>query len=108
MDVAHLLNTTVTSQRRQTVPDGRGGQTTSWVDRDDRPARVSQPNGAETVVGDAGEVRVTGYVYLLPDDDTERGDLLGHNGRTLEVIEVVEPSVSSYRRATCTDAQVAP
>lgn len=106
MSVASLLNTTVDITRRTSTSDGRGGQTATWSTVGTIPARVSQPTSTtDVLLGDQDVMHIVGIVYLEPGADVRRNDRIAHDGRVLEVRDVIEPSVGVYLRATCRDIQ---
>jgi len=103
----HLLNTTVSVERREAATDdGIGGQTSEWVIVGVLPARISQPTDDEMRVALAEDRRLTHRVYFAPGADVWRGDqIVTAEGVVLFVTAVVEPSEPAYLRAMCAATQ---
>jgi len=106
--VAHLLVHTVTVHRRQVAGDGMGGQSVEWVTVGTVQARVSLPTVgsiAEIVAAAQANSRAPFFVYLAPDADVRRGDLLDDGERLLWVEAVTWPSIRAYQRAEAREYQ---
>ncbi|WP_017599201.1 phage head closure protein [Nocardiopsis lucentensis] len=99
--IGHLLNVEVTLWRRTTVPDGSGGQTTTWVEIGPVRCRISQPSVAERVAARQVGADHTQPIYLAPGTDVHRGDELRRAGQTWRVVAAVVPSEDVYLRADC-------
>jgi len=108
-NIARLLNTTATVNRRRVTEDELGGEEVTWVTVGTVPARVSGPTGAlsDTLTARQSGGRAPYFVYLLPGADVHRGDVLDVAGRPLLWVDTVgEPSErSAYRRAECVEHQ---
>lgn len=105
--VGPLLNNQVTVWRSVTSSDGGGGQDTAWVQQATERARLSQPTARERQAAHQAGAELTHTVYLHPGADVRRADeLRTADGRVLEVIGVLEPSMpGTYLRADCTARQ---
>lgn len=99
--IGHLLNQTRTVWRRAMVPDGSGGQATTWVEVGPVRCRISQASAAERVAARQAGSDHTQPIYLRPGSDVQRGDELRGGGQTWRVVSEVVPSEVVYLRADC-------
>ncbi|MEV1006127.1 phage head closure protein [Streptomyces sp. NPDC049881] len=97
--VGHLLNRTLAVWRVTTVPDGAGGQATSWTQAGTVAAKVDQPSARERMLAQQAGSEHTHNVYLLPTADVRRGDELRDGAERYRVLAVISPSTPIYRRA---------
>lgn len=100
--IGHLLNRPLQVRRPTTVPDGAGGQTTTWVlQADEVRAKVDQPSASERMLAAQTGSEHTHNIYLLTSADVRRGDQLCDpgSGETWRVMHVVTPSSPRYRKA---------
>lgn len=105
--IDHLLNRRLDVYRRQSAPDGSGGESSVRAKVATVRARVSQPRASERILAEQAGARFDHYVYLSPRADVRRGDQLRDAGADpdsspyFDVEAVVEPSDPRYRRAQC-------
>ncbi|MFD6421710.1 phage head closure protein [Streptomyces sp. NPDC060198] len=99
--IGRWLNRTLQVWRETTVPDGAGGQTSTWVLQASVGAKVDQASASAVTIAQQSGARLTHSVYVLPTADVQRRDELRADGRTYRVIAEVEPSGPRYRRADC-------
>lgn len=60
-----FMNRTITFQQRVDVPDGRGGNATTWAAVATVPAAIATPKpGQDVIVGEALQSRVTHQVFI--------------------------------------------
>lgn len=99
----HELPERLTHQRRQTVPDDLGGESSQLVELGTVPAKVSQPAAAEQLEAEQAGSTMTMIVHMMPDADVRRGDTLVRvDGELLRVKYTIHPSQrDAYLRADC-------
>jgi hypothetical protein len=102
---SHLRNRDMELWRRTTVPDGAGGQQTTWVLQGPVRVRISQPTGTEKMVGAQAQGELTHQVYDEPGSPIRRGDELRDSTLTLRVMRTLRPSELIYLRADCEERQ---
>jgi len=100
--IGHLLRTPLQVWRPVTLPDGAGGQETTWQQVGELRAKVDQPpsqGAAEEETGDQSRAELRYPIYVLPVADVRRGDQFRHaDGRRWRVDAVVAPSGTVYQR----------
>ncbi|WP_435107795.1 head-tail adaptor protein [Nocardiopsis synnemataformans] len=99
--IGHRLNARLALWRRTSVPDGSGGQTTTWTEVGPIRCRLSQPSAAERVAARQAGADHTQPVYFNPGADVQRGDELRRGGQVWRVAATVVPSEAVYLRADC-------
>ena len=87
-----LLNNTFTVSRRERVSDGQGGWTIVYNDVDPVLGRIRPVTGAEAMVAQSEERRITHVLYTVADVDVARGDVVTCGNLTVEILGIREPS----------------
>lgn len=104
--IDHLLDRTCTTRRIGRVSDGMGGWTETYADHlTGEPCRRSAPSPGSRTVADQLQAVIAHEVYLTAGADVLRGDQIIVDGYTLLVEATVEPSVTSYLKALCSQTQ---
>ncbi|MFJ8863616.1 phage head closure protein [Streptomyces sp. NPDC102451] len=101
MSVGRWLNRRLQVWRETTVPDGAGGQVSTWVLQGEVRAKVDQPSASDRLLAQQSGSKHSHSVYLLPTADVQRRDELRAPGQTYRVLAAVQPSGPRYVKADC-------
>ena len=91
-----LLNNTFTVERIDRAPDGQGGWAISYEAIGTVEGRIRPASGSERDVADREERQITHVLYVLPEEDIERGDRVTCGELTVEVQGIREPSLMGH------------
>jgi hypothetical protein len=94
---AHLLNETAQVSRSTNVSNGSGGWTETVGPPSAVPCRVRAWTTEEQLVARQAGVRVGWVMYVKPDADVRRGDVVSVRGFTAQVRSVRMPSVPHHK-----------
>ena len=92
MTIESLYIHTVAVFRPQKVSDGQGGWSRAFVDLPTIVGRLRPVSAAERVVAQQEQVKITHILDCAVDSDIARGDWVSVVGKSLEVIDIREPS----------------
>lgn len=106
--IESLMIHDLTVERREVREDRSGGQVVRWRQIAHIRGRISMPPSSRpTEIAKALSLqeKIPYYLYVLPEADVERGDVVSDATRRLFIESIVEPSVPEYRRAEASEFQ---
>lgn len=101
-----LLNRTFTSYRRERTSDGQGGWVVSYNELGEVEGRIRPATSKEREVAAQQGREVTHVLYVLAEEDVERGDREVYGDLTVEVAGIREPSrAGEHLEVDCVERQ---
>jgi head-tail adaptor len=97
--VSHLLNRSLEVLRESVVADAVGGESVAYTAVGEVRGRISRRAGKETNTATQEGADIEADIYLEPDADVRRNDYLADGSDRWEVLHVVYPSDTVYRKA---------
>lgn len=91
-----LLNNTFALSRRARLPDGQGGWLIDYLDNGSAEGRIRPASTAEREIALQEGRDITHVLYVLPDTDIERGDLVMLDDLSVLVQSIREPSRAAH------------
>jgi SPP1 family predicted phage head-tail adaptor len=101
-----LLNNWFVISRQEKASDGQGGWLTSYTSIGVVKGRIRPASSAERQVAQEDQRRISHVLYVLPDTDIARGDLVTCDGLAVDVQGVREPSFAGHHlEVDCVETQ---
>ena len=91
-----LLNNTFTVYRQVRTSDGQGGWEISYLGMGTVEGRMRPATSNEREVAANEEQQISHVLYVLAEEDVQRGDLVALGDLTVEVLGVREPSLADH------------
>jgi len=91
-----LLNQTYTVSRRVRVSDGQGGWEIFYEEIGAVEGRLRPASGSEKEVAAQERREISHVLYVVADEDIERGDQVEGAGLVVEVLGIREPSQAGH------------
>lgn len=104
-----LLNHSFTVYRKIRASDGQGGWSEAWAEISAVPGRLRPVNPTEQTVATQEQARIGHTLYTPAGVDIARGDLVIGGGKTVEVLDIREPSLAGHHlEIDCREIQKEP
>ena len=102
-----LLNNTFTVERRTRTADTQGGWAIGYAAVDPVRGRIRPASSVEKEVARAEGRAISHVLYVVADEDLERGDRVTCGDLVVEVLGIREPSLASkHWEIDCLERQV--